>query len=107
KPDFLFPGQNEYLDETFDPQFLLMLAAKSTAKDRWRQALTEADRIKVKHLCTLEPGISQTQTDVMLEQNIQLVVPAAMHTTYTDQQLKYLWSIRDFVDYAVYVQRRS
>ena len=42
-----------------------MLAVKSTCKDRWRQILAEADRLPVKHLLTLEPGISVAQTDEM------------------------------------------
>ena len=35
---------------------------KSTCKDRWRQVLSEADRIPNKHLFTLEAAISENQT---------------------------------------------
>ena len=43
KPDFVFPGEWEYLDATFSATLLVKLGVKSTIKDRWRQALTEAD----------------------------------------------------------------
>ena len=50
-----------------------------TSKDRWRQVLTEADRIPQKHLCTLEAGISTKQTDETRRQSLTLVVPAGLH----------------------------
>ena len=43
----------------FDSNKLTMLASKTTCKDRWRQILNEADRIKIKHLFTLQQGISK------------------------------------------------
>jgi hypothetical protein len=36
KPDFLFPGIQEYKDITFNAIYLTMLGVKSTCKDRWR-----------------------------------------------------------------------
>src|SRR5262249_19070271 len=54
KPDFLFPGAAHYHDSRFDPVNLTMLGVKSSCKDRWRQVLSEADRITDKHLLTLE-----------------------------------------------------
>ena len=38
-----------------------MLAVKTTAKDRWRQVLVEAERVETKHLLTLQEGISEIQ----------------------------------------------
>src|SRR5215470_8446901 len=81
KPDFLFPGSKQYQDVKFDASLLIMLGAKSTLKDRWRQILTEAARIPNKHLCTLEPGISTNQTDEIKRHAVQLVVPEAFHET--------------------------
>jgi hypothetical protein len=97
KPDFVFPGEEEYRDASFDAALLVMLGVKSTSKDRWRQVLTEADRIPHKHLCTLEAGISTTQTDEMRRQNLRLVVPAGLHTSYTPKQRAELLSIEDFI----------
>ena len=72
KPDFLFPGEAEYSKPDFPNDRLTMLGAKSTAKDRWRQVLAESARIQDKHLFTLEPGISQNQTDQMKASRLQL-----------------------------------
>lgn len=86
KPDFLFPGPMQYRDPGFPPGRLTMLGAKSTAKDRWRQVLSEADRIAEKHLLTLEPGISENQTQEMQARRLQLVVPARLQATYRPAQ---------------------
>lgn len=97
RPDFLFPDVATYqAAETGDPK-LLMLAAKSTCKDRWRQILPEAVKIPDKHLVTLEPGISLSQTSQMQAANVQLIVPASIHETYTPEQQAALWCVADFV----------
>lgn len=60
KPDFLFPSQAAYHDAAFPTDRLISLAAKTTCKDRWRQVINEADRLRGrrKFLCTLQQGIS-------------------------------------------------
>lgn len=98
KPDFLFPGFTSYQDQTYPDANLMMLGAKTTCKDRWRQVLAEAKRIKRKHLITLEPGISPAQTGEMISADLQLVVPSQMHATYTSNQCNWLQDIRSFVD---------
>jgi hypothetical protein len=97
RPDFLFPGQAQYLDPSFAAGGLTMLGAKSTCKDRWRQVLSEAVRISHKHLLTLEPGISENQTDEMQAKKLQLVLPARLHSTYRDRQRSWLFSVDDFL----------
>jgi len=97
KPDFLFPGIDAYRDASFPPDSLHMLGAKSTCKDRWRQVLSEAERIPDKHLLTLEPGISEGQTDEMRASRLQLVVPAELHPTYLETQQAWLLSLEDFL----------
>ncbi len=101
KPDFLFPGATEYHDPAFDPLRLTMLGVKSTCKDRWRQILPEADRISPKHLLTLEAGISGNQTDEMQSQGVQLVLPRALHETYSIPQRDWLQDVRGFTDLVV------
>jgi hypothetical protein len=98
KPDFIFPGESEYYDASFDASLLLMLGVKSSAKDRWRQILPEAARIPTKHLCTLQPGISENQTDQMAGEQVQLVIPSSVHATYTDAQRSKLLSVSGFID---------
>jgi len=97
KPDFLFPGINEYKDMGFLPIKLTMLGVKSTCKDRWRQVLTEANRITNKHLLTLESAISQNQTMEMQQHNLQLVVPKKLHFTFNLEQQKWLFTFEQFV----------
>jgi len=98
KPDFLFPGQNEYHDSAFPTARLSMLAVKSTCKDRWRQVLAEADRITDKHLLTLETAISTNQTNEMQDKRLQLVLPRALHSTYTAPQQAWLSDLRSFTE---------
>ena len=74
-----------------------MLGAKSTCKDRWRQVLAEAEKISRKHLLTLEPGISEPQTNQMEASSLQLVVPQPVQGSYTDAQQGWLWSVADFI----------
>ena len=97
KPDFIFPGINEYRDPAFPATRLTMLGVKSTCKDRWRQVLAEADRVDEKHLLTLEPGISTAQTDEMKDKKLSLVVPKALHNSYTPPQRSWLMNVRDFI----------
>lgn len=97
KPDFLFPGQKEYHDQNFKTERLTMLGSKSSLKDRWRQVLDEADRITHKHLLTLEPGISENQTDAMKNRNLQLVVPKGIHNSYKEAQQKWLMDVSGFI----------
>ncbi len=98
KPDFIFPGKKEYFDTDFDIDLLTTLAAKSSCKDRWSQILPEAERILVKHLITLEPGISEAQTEMMRQSNVQLIVPSDIRISYTGTQQDWILSISDFVN---------
>jgi len=98
KPDFLFPGQEEYRDPLFPEARLTMPGAKSTLKDRWRQVLSEAQRIPKKHLLTLEPGISENQTDEMQVKQLQLVLPRRLHDTYQPSQQAWLMDVAGFTE---------
>jgi hypothetical protein len=97
-PDFLFPGEAEYHDPTWPEADLLMLGVKTSCKDRWRQVLAEADRIRFKHLLTLEPGISQNQTDEMNKEKLQLVIPRELHGSYRPAQVPQLFSVGGFLE---------
>jgi EcoRII C terminal len=97
KPDFLFPDITSYRDPNFLVGNLTMLASKSTCKDRWRQVLSEASRIHSKHLLTLEPGISQNQTDEMDAKGLQLVVPRKIHSSYNPSQRAWLMDMEGFL----------
>jgi len=98
KPDFIFPGIEEYRDSEYNPHALTMLGVKSSCKDRWRQVLSEADRVKRKHLLTLEAAISKNQTDEMRAKNLQLVLPEELHNSYSNEQQMWLLSVSQFME---------
>lgn len=97
KPDFIFPSISDYHNPQFPNQCLTMLAAKTTCKDRWRQILNEATRIQSKHLITLEPGISESQTDEMQQAKVQLVLPRSLYDSYTERQQQQVINLWTFV----------
>jgi hypothetical protein len=97
RPDFIFPNQEAYLNPSFDEKKLCFLASKTTCKDRWRQVLNEADRIKTKHLFTLQQGISSNQLDEMYKYNIQLVVPKPYLLCFPPQYRDKILTLDTFV----------
>ncbi|WP_427133481.1 type II restriction endonuclease [Pseudarthrobacter sp. S9] len=97
RPDFVFPGIDEYRDPDFPALELTMLGVKTTCKDRWRQVISEAKRIEDKHLLTLESPISPAQTDEMKDHRIQLVIPLTLHEPYKPEQRQWLMSVDDFI----------
>lgn len=97
RPDFIFPGISEYHDGGFPAVRLTMLGVKASCRDRWRQVLSEADRIPHKHLLTLEPGISGHQTSEMQARGLSLVVPTALHATYTGAQRLGVLEVQAFI----------
>ena len=105
KPDFIFPGKSEYHSLDFDALNLTMLGVKSTCKERWRQVLAEADRIKKKHLLSLETAISKNQTDQMKSRDLQLVLPEELHQSYSNEQQAWLMNIAEFIEHVLSKQR--
>lgn len=106
KPDFLFPSHEAYQQADFPHGLLTMLGVKTTCKDRWRQVLSEADRIERKHLLTLETAISVSQTDEMKSKELQLIVPYGLHPSYTIEQQGWLATVQDFLSLVADRQRR-
>ena len=58
----------------------------------------------MKHLLTLEPAISEPQTERNGGLNLQLVVPQEVQLTYTVEQRDWLWTLADFIAYRVEFQ---
>lgn len=106
KPDFIFPSVKAYHDKNFPAEKLLSLAAKTTCKDRWRQVINEADRLRnrPKYLCTLQQGISAAQMDEMQAENVILVVPAAYIKSYPADRQHRIWSLQKFINYVKCVE---
>lgn len=105
RPDFVFPSIQAYHNTAFNTELLTMLGVKSTCKDRWRQVLSEADRIRDKHLLTFEAAISANQTKEMEYNHLQLVVPESIHNTYSNEQQKWLMNVADFIEMVMFRQR--
>lgn len=74
-----------------------MLAVKTTCKDRWRQAINEADRIDKIHLFTLQEGVSVNQFQEMKDAGVTLIVPKPLHIKYPEKIRNELMSLSDFI----------
>lgn len=101
RPDFIFPSEEDYHNTLFPIEKLCTLAAKTTCKDRWRQVLNEADRMKdqYKYLCTLQQGISEAQMDEMQDEGVILVVPKPYITAYPADRRERIWTVGRFIKY--------
>ncbi len=97
QPDFIFPSIGAYRDPAFPSGRLRMLAVKTTTRDRWRQILEEANRIPVKHLLTLQEGVSETQFRQMREASVKLVVPQGLVSTYPPSVQEHLQTFESFM----------
>jgi hypothetical protein len=97
RPDFLFPSQSAYKDANFPETRLRMLAVKTTCRDRWRQVINEASRIQVKHLLTLQEGVSEGQFAEMVEARVRLVVPAELVKKYPAAVRPHLQTLESFI----------
>ncbi|MEI3330062.1 MAG: type II restriction endonuclease [Coprococcus sp.] len=108
KPDFIFPSKEAYHNSNFSVDNLISLAAKTTCKDRWRQVLNEADRLKErpKYLCTLQQGISGAQMDEMQSENVVLVVPQPYIKTYPSDRQDRIWTLSRFVQYVKKIEEK-
>ena len=104
KPDFLFPNAECYHNLQFPADDLIVLGAKTTCKDRWRQVLTEADRVDVKFLFTLQQGISKNQLKEMCDSRLTLVVP---HKYIESFPKEYQSSISDLNGFIGMVQAKQ
>lgn len=59
--------------------------------------INEVDRIPIKHLLTLQEGVSEGQFREMQEAGVQLVAPMGLHVSYPDTVRPYLVSFESFI----------
>lgn len=97
RPDVIIPGKAAYDDSRFPVSGLVMVGVKTTCKDRWRQVTKEAPRIPVKHILTLQEGISSKQLAEMRQANVTLVVPKSLHNKYPRQRDIRLIDLETFI----------
>ena len=108
RPDFLFPSQDAYMRKDYPADRLVSLAAKTTCKDRWRQILIEADRLRSrkKFLFTLQQGMSPAQMDEMQKENVVLVVPREYIGTYPPDRQNRILSLKQFISYVADIEHK-
>ena len=99
KPDFIFPSGKDYHNPAFPSAKLHMLASKTCCKDRWRQVISEADRIEKKHLFTLQQGVSSNQLAEMYQHGIILVVPQPIMSSFPEDYRAKIMNLTNFVDF--------
>jgi hypothetical protein len=75
KPDFIIPSCAAYHDPAFPADRLRMVGCKAKLRDRWRQYLAEAERIRVKHHLCLDPDLSDDVINNMHAQNLRTCMP--------------------------------
>lgn len=105
KPDFLFPNVEAYSNPKYDDKKLVVLASKTTCKDRWRQVLNEADRVKTKHLFTLQQGISKNQLEEMYKYDVCLVVPKLYLTSFPREFRERILTLDAFISHVQTTQQ--
>lgn len=101
RPDFVLPSITAYHDSTYPNDRLLILAAKTTCKDRWRQVLNEAARVRTKHLLTLEPSISTQQLEEMRDEAVVVVAPQRILDTYSLPRRMSVLTVEAFITVAL------
>ena len=98
KTDFLFPNGQCYHNLSFPADDLIVLGAKTTCKDRWRQVLTEANRVDVKYLFTLQQGISKNQLQEMKDSHLTLVVPNKYISSFPKEYQGEISNLSSFIN---------
>lgn len=89
-PDCVVPSAAVYHASDDPDQDVAIIGIKTTCKDRWRQVLEEAPKVKQRLLFTTQQGMSKKTFDAMVASSIRLVVPQEIHPMY-----KHLVSGRD------------
>lgn len=76
-------------------------------KDRWRQVLNEADRLRSenKFLCTLQQAISSAQLEEMKNEKVILVVPEKYIKIYPEKYQNDIWTLKKFIGYIQEIEK--
>ncbi len=98
RPDVLIPSVEAYLDNDYPLDRLFAVGVKTTCKDRWRQVLNEARRVRHKHILTIQQGISANQLAEMHQANVTLVVPRDIQRQYPKGGEIEMQSIEQFIE---------
>jgi hypothetical protein len=97
RPDVIIPGKAAYDNPRYPARQLIMVGIKTSCKDRWRQVTKEAPRIPVKHILTLQEGISSKQLTEMKQANVALIVPKALQSKYPKERDITMLDLESFI----------
>jgi type II restriction enzyme len=97
RPDIIIPSEEAYFDASWPENKLFVIGLKTTCKDRWRQVLSEARRVRTKHILTLQQGITGNQLGEMQAAGVSLVVPSALHGKYPKEWQHTLLNVHGFI----------
>lgn len=101
--DFILPGLAAYRQidpATPDGPGVLHLGAKSTARERWKQVLSEAGRLRRRHLATLDPQLSHASLRSMAEHDVVPVMPRRLADLYHGHAVM---TVEGFIEHARWV----
>jgi EcoRII C terminal/Restriction endonuclease EcoRII, N-terminal len=96
--DFVFPSLERYHAAPASAPDVRILAVKTTLKDRWRQVLQEAKKVPVKHLFTLDEGVSLATYQDMKLRGVELVVPQRRVAHFPEAVRNDLLTLGKFLD---------
>ncbi|MDF1741813.1 MAG: type II restriction endonuclease [Verrucomicrobiales bacterium] len=99
RPDFIFPSIESYHNAPTPTNNCAILAAKTCCKDRWRQVADEADKLTIKHLFTLQEGVSANQFTQMQKSGVQLVIPEPNRKSFPKEIRSKLLSLTEFISF--------
>jgi len=75
KPDYVLPSEKYFLERPLDS---ILLTAKRTLRERWRQIVTEANKAYGYFLATIDKKVSQNQIKQASEHKVYIVVPISI-----------------------------
>lgn len=100
KPDFLLPTLNAWADPGMPEDLLTFLAAKTTTKERWRQIATEASRVPVKHLITLDRELNGDVLDAMDQNHVVPILPRHIQDGYPAELSGRMSTVGEFLEFS-------
>ena len=98
--DFVIPSRDAYFDPDVDPSRVVAVGAKTSARERWRQILDEADGAEHKYLLTLQP-VSMAALEQMSLRGLRVIVPSPLQRQFDRSARRMLLSVDAFVDEAL------
>jgi hypothetical protein len=97
RPDFILPSMDWYNQLAMD---CIVLTAKTTLRERWRQITTEGTRGGILFLATIDEKVKQNDLMDMATQKIYLVVPSSVKDSHYASQANVI-SVETFLTHHV------